>query len=65
MNAAWLPLVVALPLLASALTAAAPWRAVRLVLLMTDGDFNIGRHSTTELVELVEERRVSGVTFTA
>ena len=28
MNAAWLPLVVALPLLASALTAAAPWRVV-------------------------------------
>ena len=35
------------------------------ILLCTDGDFNIGRHSTTELVELVEERRVSGVTFTA
>ena len=34
MNAAWLPLVVALPLLASALTAAAPWRVVRLVLLL-------------------------------
>lgn len=35
------------------------------ILLCTDGDFNIGRYSTTELVDIVEQRRTTGVTFTA
>jgi Ca-activated chloride channel family protein len=35
------------------------------ILLCTDGDFNVGPSSTTELVQLVEDRRRTGVTFTA
>lgn len=34
------------------------------VLLCTDGDFNVGPASTAELVELVESRRDTGITFT-
>lgn len=34
------------------------------IILCTDGDFNVGPSSTAELVELVEERRRSGVTLT-
>lgn len=35
------------------------------VLLCTDGDFNVGLSSDEELVELIEEKRNSGVTLTA
>ena len=35
------------------------------VVLCTDGDFNVGVASTTELVKLIEDERKSGVTFTA
>ncbi len=35
------------------------------VILCTDGDFNVGPSSTAELVELIEQERRSGVTFTA
>jgi Ca-activated chloride channel family protein len=35
------------------------------VVLCTDGDFNVGVSSTTELVKLIEDERESGVTFTA
>ncbi len=34
------------------------------VLLCTDGDFNVGPSSTAELVELIEDKRESGVTLT-
>jgi Ca-activated chloride channel family protein len=35
------------------------------VLLCTDGDFNIGISSTTELIKLIETKRRGGVTLTA
>lgn len=35
------------------------------VILCTDGDFNIGPRSNDELVDLIEERRRTGVTLTA
>ena len=35
------------------------------VVLCTDGDFNIGIRDTTELVNLIEEKRRTGVTLTA
>lgn len=35
------------------------------VILCTDGDFNVGVTNTDELVELIEEKRRSGVTLTA
>lgn len=35
------------------------------VLLCTDGDFNVGPSSAAELVDIIEEKRRSGVTFTA
>ena len=35
------------------------------VIMCTDGDFNVGLSSDQNLVELIEERRASGVTFTA
>lgn len=34
------------------------------VLLCTDGDFNVGPSSTEELVELIEEKRATGITLT-
>ena len=34
------------------------------VILCTDGDFNVGASSNTALVELIEEKRESGVTLT-
>ncbi len=34
------------------------------VVLCTDGDFNVGVSSTTGLVELIEEKRKSGITLT-
>ena len=34
------------------------------ILLCTDGDFNVGPSSTDELVELVEEKRATGITLT-
>lgn len=35
------------------------------VVLMTDGDFNVGITNTDDLVDLIEERRRTGVTLTA
>ncbi len=35
------------------------------VILCTDGDFNVGPSTTQELVSLIEERRETGITFTA
>ena len=35
------------------------------VILCTDGDFNVGVSSTTALVELIREKRQTGITFTA
>jgi Ca-activated chloride channel family protein len=35
------------------------------VILCTDGDFNVGPSSTSELVDLIREKRRSGVTLTA
>lgn len=35
------------------------------VILCTDGDFNVGISSTTELVKFIEEQRKSGTTLTA
>jgi Ca-activated chloride channel family protein len=35
------------------------------VVLCTDGDFNVGVSSTAELLELIREKRATGVTFTA
>jgi Ca-activated chloride channel homolog len=35
------------------------------VILCTDGDFNVGVSDTTSLVELIREKRQTGVTFTA
>lgn len=35
------------------------------VVLCTDGDFNVGPHTTRELVELITEKRRSGITLTA
>ncbi len=35
------------------------------VILCTDGDFNVGVSSTTSLVELIEQKRKSGITLTA
>lgn len=35
------------------------------IILCTDGDFNIGPHTNEELVQIVEDRRGDGVTFTA
>ncbi len=35
------------------------------VLLCTDGDFNVGLRSDEDLVEVIEEKRISGVTLTA
>jgi Ca-activated chloride channel family protein len=35
------------------------------VILCTDGDFNVGVSSTTALVDLVREKRQTGITFTA
>lgn len=35
------------------------------VILCTDGDFNVGVSSTSALVDLIEEKRKSGVTLTA
>ncbi len=35
------------------------------VVLCTDGDFNVGPYTTTEIVELVREKRDTGVTLTA
>ncbi len=35
------------------------------VILCTDGDFNVGPSSTEELVGLIEEKRETGITFTA
>lgn len=35
------------------------------VLLCTDGDFNVGTTSTSQLVELIEKERKSGVTLTS
>ncbi len=35
------------------------------VILCTDGDFNVGPSTISELVELIEEERKSGITFTA
>ncbi len=34
------------------------------VLLCTDGDFNVGPASTTELVQFIEEKRATGITLT-
>ena len=34
------------------------------VILCTDGDFNVGPSSTTELVSLIEEKRTTGITLT-
>ena len=34
------------------------------VILLTDGDFNVGMSSTTELVDLIQEKRRSGVYLT-
>ncbi len=39
--------------------------AVNNVMLCTDGDFNVGISDPDELVALIEEKRRSGVTFTA
>lgn len=35
------------------------------IVLCTDGDFNVGVSSTEGLIDLIEEKRKSGVTFTA
>ncbi len=35
------------------------------VVLCTDGDFNVGPSSTEELVQIIEEKRKSGITLTA
>jgi len=35
------------------------------VILCTDGDFNVGTSSTEQLLELIREKRRTGVTFTA
>lgn len=35
------------------------------VILCTDGDFNVGLSSTEELVTFIEEKRETGITFTA
>ena len=35
------------------------------VLLCTDGDFNVGISNTADLVALIEEKRETGITFTA
>lgn len=35
------------------------------VILMTDGDFNVGPSSTAELVDLIEAKRETGITLTA
>jgi Ca-activated chloride channel homolog len=35
------------------------------IILCTDGDFNVGTSSTAELLELIREKRRTGVTFTA
>jgi Ca-activated chloride channel homolog len=35
------------------------------VILCTDGDFNVGASSIEELVQLIEEQRSTGITFTA
>ncbi len=35
------------------------------VVLCSDGDFNVGISSSTELVEFIEEKRKTGITFTA
>lgn len=35
------------------------------IIMCTDGDFNVGPYRTTELVDIVEQRRSTGVTFTA
>jgi Ca-activated chloride channel family protein len=35
------------------------------IILCTDGDFNVGPSSTAELLDLIRQRRQSGVTFTA
>jgi len=35
------------------------------VILCTDGDFNVGVSNTSELVDLIEKERKSGITFTA
>jgi Ca-activated chloride channel family protein len=35
------------------------------IVLCTDGDFNVGPSTDTELVELIEQKRASGVTLTA
>jgi Ca-activated chloride channel family protein len=35
------------------------------VILCTDGDFNVGPSSTTDLLDLIREKRQSGVTLTA
>ena len=35
------------------------------VILCTDGDFNVGVSTTTDLVDLIEKERTSGITFTA
>lgn len=35
------------------------------VIMCTDGDFNVGLTSDQNLIELIEEKRTSGVTFTA
>lgn len=35
------------------------------VILCTDGDFNVGISNTGELVELIREKRQTGITFTA
>ncbi|HTV19143.1 MAG TPA: von Willebrand factor type A domain-containing protein [Polyangiaceae bacterium] len=35
------------------------------VVLCTDGDFNVGVSSTTDLVELIRDKRQTGITFTA
>ena len=34
------------------------------IILCSDGDFNVGPSSTEELVELIEEKRTSGITLT-
>ncbi len=35
------------------------------VVLCTDGDFNVGPSSTDELVAIIEQKRETGITFTA
>lgn len=35
------------------------------IVLCTDGDFNVGASSNQALIELIEEKRTTGVTFTA